>query len=99
MPDLDSLTSWHSDWKNLRALVFGLGVSGFSAADTFAELGVKTLVVAEKAEADLLDILDVIGVPFGCTSTFCGWLRCAISAFTKKNILSCWIGPDRLIPV
>lgn len=63
MSDLDSLTSWHSDWKNLRALVFGLGVSGFSAADTLAELGAKTLVVADKAESDLLDILDVIGVP------------------------------------
>jgi UDP-N-acetylmuramoylalanine--D-glutamate ligase len=63
MPDLDQLTSWHSDWKELRAIVFGLGVSGFSAADTLAELGAKTLVVAEKAEADLLDILDVIGVP------------------------------------
>ena len=63
MPDLDQLTSWHSDWKQLRAVVFGLGVSGFSAADTLAELGAKTLVVAEKAEADLLDILDVIGVP------------------------------------
>jgi UDP-N-acetylmuramoylalanine--D-glutamate ligase len=63
MADLDLLTSWHSDWKDLRALVFGLGVSGFSAADTLAELGAKTLVVAEKAEADLLDILDVIGVP------------------------------------
>ena len=54
MPDLDQLTSWHSDWKQLRAVVFGLGVSGFSAADTLAELGAKTLVVAEKAEADLL---------------------------------------------
>jgi UDP-N-acetylmuramoylalanine--D-glutamate ligase len=63
MPDLDQLTSWDSDWKELRVLVFGLGVSGFSAADTLAELGAKTLVVAEKAEADLLDILDVIGVP------------------------------------
>jgi UDP-N-acetylmuramoylalanine--D-glutamate ligase len=63
MADLDLLTSWHSDWKELRAVVFGLGVSGFSAADTLAELGAKTLVVAEKAEADLLDILDVIGVP------------------------------------
>jgi UDP-N-acetylmuramoylalanine--D-glutamate ligase len=63
MSDLDSLTSWHSDWKNLRALVFGLGVSGFSAADTLAELGAKTLVVADRAEPDLLDILDVIGVP------------------------------------
>ncbi len=63
MADLDLLTSWHSDWKELRAVVFGLGVSGFSAADTLAELGAKTLVVAEKAETDLLDILDVIGVP------------------------------------
>ena len=63
MADLDQLTSWHSNWRELRALVFGLGVSGFSAADTLSELGAKTLVVAEKAEADLLDILDVIGVP------------------------------------
>lgn len=64
MVDLTQLTSWHSDWKGLKALVFGLGVSGFSAADTLAELGAKTMVVAERAEADLLDILDVIGVPY-----------------------------------
>ena len=63
MTDLEQLTSWHSNWRDLRAVVFGLGVSGFSAADTLAELGATTLVVAEKAEAELLDILDVIGVP------------------------------------
>lgn len=63
MVDLNQLTSWHSDWTQLRAVVFGLGVSGFSAADTLAELGAKTLVVAEKADAEMLDILDVIGVP------------------------------------
>ena len=63
MTNLDHLTSWHSNWSEIRAVVFGLGVSGFSVADTLAELGTKTLVVAEKAEADLLDILDVIGVP------------------------------------
>jgi UDP-N-acetylmuramoylalanine--D-glutamate ligase len=63
MADLDQLTSWHSDWSQVHALVFGLGVSGFSAADTLAELGAKTLVIAENAESDLLDILDVIGVP------------------------------------
>jgi UDP-N-acetylmuramoylalanine--D-glutamate ligase len=63
MSNLDQLTSWHSNWREVRAVVFGLGVSGFSVADTLAELGAKTLVVAEKAEADLLDILDVIGVP------------------------------------
>jgi UDP-N-acetylmuramoylalanine--D-glutamate ligase len=63
MANLDQLTSWHSNWRDIRAVVFGLGVSGFSVADTLAELGAKTLVVAEKAEEDLLDILDVIGVP------------------------------------
>ena len=62
MPSLDNLTSWHSDWKGLRVVVFGLGVTGFSVADTLAELGCDVLVVAEKAEADLVDILDVIGV-------------------------------------
>ncbi|MEY4019116.1 MAG: hypothetical protein RLZZ590_416 [Actinomycetota bacterium] len=63
MKDLSALTSWHSDWKGLRVVVFGLGVSGFSVADTLAELGADVLVIAEKAESDLLDILDVIGVP------------------------------------
>ena len=63
MTDLNSLTSWHSDWKGLRVVVFGLGVSGFAAADTLAELGANVLVVAQQAEPDLLDILDVIGVP------------------------------------
>lgn len=43
-------------------MVFGLGVSGFSVADTLAELGCQVLVVAEKADPELLDILDVIGV-------------------------------------
>lgn len=62
MSRLDSLTSWHSDWKNLRVVVFGLGVSGFSVADTLAELGAKVLVVAEKAGAEYIDLLSVIGV-------------------------------------
>jgi|GEM_PF-3942 len=61
--NLDALTSWHADWRGLRVAVLGLGVSGFSVADTLAELGANVLVVAEKAEADQVDILDVIGVP------------------------------------
>lgn len=62
MASLENLTSWHSDWRGLRVVVFGLGVSGFSVADTLAELGAEVLVVAEKAEPELLDILDVLGV-------------------------------------
>ena len=62
MASLSTLTSWHSDWKGLRVAVVGLGVTGFSVADTLAELGCEVFVVAEKAEAELVDILDVLGV-------------------------------------
>lgn len=62
MKDLAQLTSWHADWRGLKVVVLGLGVSGFSVADTLAELGADVLVVAKKAEPELVDILDVIGV-------------------------------------
>lgn len=62
MTSLDSLTSWNSDWRGLRVAVIGLGVTGFSVSDTLAELGCETLVIAEKAEPEYLDILDVLGV-------------------------------------
>jgi UDP-N-acetylmuramoylalanine--D-glutamate ligase len=62
MKDLEHLHSWHANWRDLRVVVLGLGVTGFSVADTLAELGCKVLVVAEKADAELVDILDVIGV-------------------------------------
>jgi UDP-N-acetylmuramoylalanine--D-glutamate ligase len=62
MSKLDELNSWHSDWSELKAVVYGLGVSGFSVADTLNELGAQVLVVADKAEAEVVDILDVLGV-------------------------------------
>ena len=57
-----NLNSWHADWRGLRVVVFGLGVTGFSVADTLAELGADILVVAEKADPVQLEILDVIKV-------------------------------------
>ncbi|MEG2577487.1 MAG: UDP-N-acetylmuramoyl-L-alanine--D-glutamate ligase, partial [Glutamicibacter sp.] len=42
---LDSLTSWDADWKGLRVVVAGLGLSGFSAADTLIELGAIVTVI------------------------------------------------------
>ena len=62
MQDLEHLHSWHANWRDLRVVVLGLGVTGFSVADTLAELGARVLVVAEKADEELVDILDVIGV-------------------------------------
>lgn len=64
MSRLDSLVSWGSNWQDLRVVVFGLGVSGFSVADTLAELGANQLVIAESADEQHLDILDVLGVNY-----------------------------------
>ena len=62
MSKLDSLNSWHADWSNTKVVVFGLGVSGFSVADTLVELGAQVIVLADKAEADLINVLDVLEV-------------------------------------
>jgi UDP-N-acetylmuramoylalanine--D-glutamate ligase len=59
---LTDLTSWHSDWSGLRVVVFGLGTSGFSVADTLAELGCKVLVVADSADDLQITMCDVLGV-------------------------------------
>jgi UDP-N-acetylmuramoylalanine--D-glutamate ligase len=56
-----ALTSWHSDWSGLRVAVLGLGVTGFAAADTLAELGADVLVVAGNAPTDTARLLTVIG--------------------------------------
>ncbi|MGV8880601.1 MAG: hypothetical protein ACOH19_00450 [Rhodoglobus sp.] len=61
MRNLDALTSWHSDWSGLRVAVLGLGVTGFSAADTLVELGATVLVIAEDATEELRRLSDVIG--------------------------------------
>lgn len=59
---LDDLTSWYSDWSDLRVLVLGLGVTGFAVADTLAELGCVVRVAAHAPDPDRARILPVIGV-------------------------------------
>ncbi len=63
-PDLSVLTSWHAPWNHLRAVVLGLGVTGFAAADTLAELGATVLVVAAGADELRIRMCEVIGVPY-----------------------------------
>ena len=58
---LHALTSWHADWKGLRVAVLGLSVTGFSAADTLAELGAEVLVVTERADEEYARLVPVIG--------------------------------------
>ncbi|MDA9796707.1 UDP-N-acetylmuramoyl-L-alanine--D-glutamate ligase [Aquiluna sp.] len=57
-------TSWHEDWSQLKAVVLGLGKSGFSALDTLVELGVEALAVGEAADERLVDLAEVIGSKF-----------------------------------
>lgn len=62
--DLSALTSWHANWRGLRVAILGLGVTGFAAADTLAELGAEVLVVAAGASELRLQMLNVIGGRF-----------------------------------
>ncbi|WP_440590363.1 UDP-N-acetylmuramoyl-L-alanine--D-glutamate ligase [Microbacterium phosphatis] len=58
---LDTLTSWNVDWKGLRVAVLGLASTGFSVADTLAELGADVLVLTETATEEYSRLLPVIG--------------------------------------
>ncbi|MDQ0725062.1 UDP-N-acetylmuramoyl-L-alanine--D-glutamate ligase [Microbacterium sp. W4I20] len=59
---LRTLTSWHADWQGLRVAVLGLSMTGFSVADTLAELDAEVLVLSETAEEEYARLLPVIGV-------------------------------------
>ena len=63
LDSLDHLSSWHSDWSQISVVVVGLAKTGFSVADTLHELGAKVLVVADSASAEILDIVEVLGIP------------------------------------
>lgn len=64
MTALADLTSWNADWRDLRVAVLGLGVTGFAAADTLAELGARVVVVADSADDQRRELLTVIGASF-----------------------------------
>jgi len=59
---VEALQSWHHDWHGLRVAVLGLGVTGFSVADTLAELGAHVRVIYGKPDPERERILEVIGV-------------------------------------
>lgn len=61
---LPNYSSWRSNWSELRIAVVGLGKTGFSVADTLHELGGLVFAVAEKADAQTVDVLDVLGIRY-----------------------------------
>ncbi len=62
MEQVETLNGWNDNWRSLRVAVLGLGLSGFSVADTLAELGAELLVLADRADETIADTLGVIGV-------------------------------------
>ncbi|GAA1819841.1 UDP-N-acetylmuramoyl-L-alanine--D-glutamate ligase [Nesterenkonia flava] len=70
-PSLPHLSGWDADWAGLRVVVTGLGVTGFSAADTLAELGAEVIVLdgatseKKRMDAETLKIVGVKDVRFG----------------------------------
>ncbi|MCU1544996.1 MAG: UDP-N-acetylmuramoyl-L-alanyl-D-glutamate synthetase [Homoserinimonas sp.] len=55
------LTSWHHDWAGLKVAVLGLGITGFSVADTLVELQAEVLVFAAHSDPQRAELLAVIG--------------------------------------
>jgi UDP-N-acetylmuramoylalanine--D-glutamate ligase len=64
-----ALSSWHDDWRGLRVAVLGLGVTGFSVADTLVELGARVRVVYGAPDPDRERLLDVIGAERFCAES------------------------------
>jgi UDP-N-acetylmuramoylalanine--D-glutamate ligase len=68
MSRLDLLTHRDADWRGVRVLIAGLGVSGFAAADALVERGAVVVAVdqAEPTDRSVLGerarILDILGV-------------------------------------
>lgn len=58
---ISALSSWHDDWSGLNVAVLGLGVTGFSVADTLVELGSRVRVIYTDPDPDRERLLDVIG--------------------------------------
>jgi len=53
--------SWHGQWAGLKAVVLGLGKSGFSVVDTLLELGVETVAIAKQVDEQTKDLAELIG--------------------------------------
>lgn len=64
MRRVDELNSWHADWSGLRVAVLGLGVTGFSVADTLVELESQVLVLAVSGSQEHRGLLSVIGAGY-----------------------------------
>ncbi|MCX8529120.1 MAG: UDP-N-acetylmuramoyl-L-alanine--D-glutamate ligase [Rhodoluna sp.] len=94
MTRVGELSSWHDDWSGLKVAVVGLGVTGFSVADTLAELRCDVRVFAERADAEQLDILDVLGVQHVTGAAAAGLPEDLVSFAPELLVTSPGVRPD-----
>ena len=97
MPLRAGLTSWHADWKGLKVFVVGLGVTGFSVADTLWELGVDVLVATREASDAHRTMLDALGVRFEIVGTDAEMVAAAAEFAPDLVIVSPGINPRHAI--
>lgn len=94
--DIDGLASWYADWAGLRVAVLGLGVTGFSVADTLGELGAELVVLASSADDKTARILEVLGIPLvlddleGELAKFAPELVIVSPGFSTQHPLVAW---------
>ncbi|MGL4340522.1 MAG: UDP-N-acetylmuramoyl-L-alanine--D-glutamate ligase [Rhodoglobus sp.] len=92
--NFDDLISWHADWSGVRVAVFGLGVTGFAAADTLRELGSAVMVVAAQASELRQQMLEVIGGDL-CLTTEIHEVPAELDVFDPELVIvSPGFGPD-----
>jgi len=91
------LRSWHDNWSGLRVAVLGLGVTGFSVADTLCELKAEVQVFFSAADPVRQQLLDVIGAS-AFEHVDEGAQRDALSAFDPELVIvSPGYRPDNLL--
>lgn len=97
MPLRAGLTSWHADWKGLRVFVVGLGVTGFSVADTLWELGSTVLVGSREASDAHRTMLDALGVDYSIVDDDAAMVAAAAEFQPDLIIVSPGINPRHAI--
>lgn len=91
---IKGLSSWHHDWRGLRVAVLGLGVTGFSVADTLAELGSDVHVIAGTVDEEHMKILEVLGIAYTIAEDDAGQLRALFTFNPDLVIVSPGYRPD-----
>lgn len=97
MGSVASLSSWHDDWAGHRVLVVGMGVTGFSVADTLWELGCNVRAVSRARSDEHRAMLDALGVAFDVTPDDTDVTRIAAEHETDLIVVSPGISPSHPI--